>query len=108
MRGFERDLEARREAAQAWGVFQNGTSGDAAVADARLGLALKSANAPTAAAVGGAEAFSRRYGLAPQGQAGATVIAATPTTQARVIQYAQQAQFVAGKTFFQSENGWID
>ncbi len=116
---FEQDAAARREAAQAWHSFQATTSGDSAVADAQYGRALKSATAPSEAAANGMAAFRRRYGAAGgvpvQGSPTPTVpyAATSPvplaqSTQARVVQYAQQSQFVAGKTFFQNEKGWID
>jgi hypothetical protein len=61
-------------------------------------------------------AFQRGYGMdsmpstpAP-GQTPGTLggVPTAPRTQDRVVQYSQQSQFVAGKTFFQTETGWID
>jgi Ca-activated chloride channel family protein len=116
MPGFQRDREAQREAAQAWKSFQAGTSGDEAVADAQLGMSLRSANAPAAANAENLGRYQARYGLrsgAGQTPPSAnslpqTAPAQPPSVQARVIEYSQQAQFVAGKTFFQSEKGWMD
>ncbi|HEY5911887.1 MAG TPA: VIT domain-containing protein [Verrucomicrobiae bacterium] len=116
MQNFDRDPEARREAAQTWHNFQSTSSGNAAVADAQYGLALKSADAPAAAQADGMAAFRRRYGatggLAPNqaGVGGLPQASMAPATesQARVVQYSQQTRFVAGKTFFQNEKGWID
>lgn len=118
MRSFEQDTAAKSEAAQAWQGFQSGRSGEAAVADAQYGMALKSANAPSAAASGGAAAFSRRYGLASggatpvpgiQGREPQPALSTTAqSTAARVVQYSQQSRFITGKTFFQGEKGWID
>ncbi len=116
---FEKDREARQEAAQAWRSFQTTSSGDSAVADAQYGMALKSANAPVEGRAGGTVAFSRRYGLSGSGSVQPTSPMGVPmanssagpqpaSTPARVVQYSQQAQFVAGKTFFQNEKGWID
>jgi Ca-activated chloride channel homolog len=112
---FERDPEARREAEQTWRDLQRGTSGDSAVSDARYGLALKSASAPAAASAEGNAVFQRRYGLRAQTQTPVTGLPSgglggmpAPSSQARVMQYSQQSQFVAGKTFFQTDNGWID
>jgi Ca-activated chloride channel family protein len=116
---FERDREARQEAARAWNSLQENKSGGAAVADAQSGMALRSATAPTAATAESLSRFKGRYGLAgaaPGAQTPTTlppqtsspVPAQAPTTEARVIQYSQQSKFVAGKTFFQNEKGWID
>jgi Ca-activated chloride channel homolog len=106
MRGLRNDDEARREAGQVWNGFATGTSGEAAVADARASMALKSAQAPAAASAGGAQAFSRRYGMVPPAVSSAP--AAAPSSQTRLLQYSQQAQFVAGKTFFLNDKAWID
>lgn len=119
MQRFQQDTEARREASRAWQSFQTTSSGNSAVADAQYGMALKSANAPAEGRAGGAMAFTRRYGLDRSTSVNAQVAGVPPTTtaasatpapssQARVIQYSQQAQFVAGKTFFQNEKGWFD
>ncbi len=107
LQNFERDRGARDEAARSWSEFKTERSGDAGIAGARSDLALRSANAPTVAAAGAEAAFARRYGLAP---AQGTVPAAPPveTSQGRLVQYAQQAKFVAGKTFFQNNNQWLD
>jgi Ca-activated chloride channel family protein len=104
---FESDAGARREAGRAWQEFQTQTAGDSAVADARLGLALKSANAPAAAADGSGTVFLRRYGLAPG--TGSPVAARSQSDDgARLVQYTQQTRFVGGKTFFLNEKQWID
>ncbi len=118
MRTFDKDTEARHEAAQVWNGFQSLSSGDAAVAGARYGMALKSAQAPAAASAEGLAAFQRGYRLAEQGPA-ATPMATPPaspmpgqtTAQSgaeRLLQYSQQSQFVGGKTFFLNDKTWID
>jgi Ca-activated chloride channel family protein len=107
LQGFEADAGARREAGRAWQEFQTQTAGDSAVADAKLGLALKSANAPAAAAEGSSMAFMRRYGLAPGN--GSRAVSNPPNDGgARLVQYAQQSKFVGGKTFFLNDKQWID
>ncbi len=107
LRSFERDRDARQEAARSWSEFKSERSGDAGIAGARSDLALRSANAPAVAAAGVESAFSRRYGLAPvQGTTPATP--PVETSQARLLQYAQQAKFVAGKTFFLNGDQWLD
>ncbi len=116
---LEQDRAARGEAARTWQEFRTRTSGDSAVADARYGMALKSANAPAAATAGGQAAFMRRYGLAstaptpmsaPAGSpvSGVPAQSMAPAESARLLQYSQQGQFVAGKTFFLNEKQWVD
>ena len=74
LQNFERDGKARQQAAEAWNGFKNESSGEAAVADARYGMALKSANAPSAAAAGGEAAFRRRYGVPALGTTKAVIV----------------------------------
>jgi Ca-activated chloride channel family protein len=107
LRTFEKDRGARDEAAKSWSEFKLERSGDAGIAGARSDLALRSANAPTVAAASAEAAFSRRYGIAPA-QGTAAVAPPVETSQGRLVQYAQQAKFVAGKTFFQNDNQWLD
>jgi Ca-activated chloride channel family protein len=110
--GFERDREARTEAAQVWNGFKGERAGESAVADARSSEALKAADAPAPAGAAAKLAFSRRYGLAGTAGGGASgaMSAAPPadTSQNRLAKYAQQTQFVAGKNFFQNDKQWID
>ena len=110
--GFERDGAARTEAARVWKDFKTERAGESAVAAARSSLALKSADAPAPAGASSAQAFRRRYGLAgaASGAAFDSVRAAplADTSQNRLVQYAQQTQFVAGKNFFQNDKQWID
>ena len=106
-RTFEQDHAAKAEAARNWSEFKMESTGDAGLAGARSDLALRAANAPAAAAAGAEAAFARRYGLvSPQGTAPAPLSA--ETSQGRLLQYAQQSRFVAGKTFFQNDNQWLD
>ena len=107
LQNFERDHAAMDQAALSWSEFKTERSGDAGIAGARSDLALRSANAPAVAAAGAEAAFSRRYGLAPA-QGVAPAASPAETSQGRVVQYAQQAKFVAGKTFFQNNDQWLD
>jgi Ca-activated chloride channel homolog len=117
MRSFQsldRDREARREAAMTWNGLQENRSGDAAVADAMAGAALKSAEAPIASAAARSR-FMQRYGLSSMGGVSSSVTPSTglpaPAVNApaqRLLQYSQNAQFVGGKNFFQNEKQWID
>ncbi|MCX6921612.1 MAG: VIT domain-containing protein [Verrucomicrobia bacterium] len=81
--------------------------GDQAVADARQGQFLKQADAAAPAMAGGALEARRSLGLSA---ASAAAAAATPTERSkeRLVQYSQQTQFVAGKSFFQNDKQWID
>jgi Ca-activated chloride channel family protein len=106
MQRLEEDRSAREEAAESWHQFATASGGDAGVASALSGLALKSANAVAPATAGADAAFARRYGLT-RGLGSATVTTPLPD-QARVVQYSQQSQFVAGKNFFQNGNQWLD
>ncbi|HTL57169.1 MAG TPA: VIT domain-containing protein [Candidatus Limnocylindrales bacterium] len=107
MRSLERDQAARNEAANVWQQFKDERGGDTGVADAQSSLALKSANAPVLGTAGAGAAFVRRYGLA-SGPTPMPMSSAPENTQTRVARYSQQAQFVAGKTFFQNDKQWID
>jgi Ca-activated chloride channel family protein len=104
---FERDRGAREQAADTWRRFKTERSGEGAVAGARYGMSLRSADAPPAAAAGGAFESQRALGLSP------TTMAAGPAqpadaSRARLLQYSQQTRFVAGKNFFQNGDEWID
>ena len=107
LQGFDGDGGARREAAQAWDSFKEERAGDRAVAGARYGMAFKSANAAAPAAASGAIEARRALGLA---DASGTTAPASEANRSkdRLVQYAQQSQFVAGKSFFQNEKQWID
>ncbi len=128
MSNFERDRAARAEAGRAWREFKSESGGDTGVADALQGQALKSAAAPMLAQSESTAAFmrrygaggpsgnapvsaggslARRYGLAP-GQTATSPTVAPEDGKYRVVQYAQQTQFVGGKTFFQNAKGWVD
>ena len=105
-RDFDQDHSARREAAKAWDDFKTQRDGAEAVGGARYGLALKSADAAAPAAVAGALESKRALGLSTSpGNASAPL--ASPD-KARLLQYSQQPTFVAGKTFFQNDQQWID
>jgi len=102
---LQRDHLAHEEAARSWQQFTTERGGDAGVASAMSGLALKSANVPAQASLGAEASFARRYGLASSSSVPAAGM--PEPTQGRA-QFSQQAQFVAGKNFFQNGNQWID
>jgi Ca-activated chloride channel family protein len=107
MQGFDRDGSARTEAAKAWDEFKVERAGEKAVAGARFGRTLKAANGAAPAAAGGALESRRALGLS---DALGSAPAASPADRSkeRLVQYSQQAQFVAGKSFFQNDKQWID
>jgi len=104
---LERDGAAREEASRSYRQFTTDSGGDTGVASAMSGLALKSANAAAPARLGAESQFARRYGLA-QGSGGAGQTTMPEAARSRVVQYSQQSQFVAGKTFFKNGNQWMD
>ncbi len=105
-RGLDRDREAREEATKAWGAFKNERSGASSVGGARYGMTLKSANAAAPAAASGAVESRRALGL--PGYAGNGPAPLADQGKEKLVHYAQQTQFVAGKSFFQNEKQWID
>jgi Ca-activated chloride channel family protein len=107
LQGFDGDSGARREAAQAWGGFKDDRAGGKAVASARYGMAFKSANAAAPAAVNGALEARRSLGLADM-SGPASEASSADRSKERLVQYSQQTQFVAGKSFFQNDKQWTD
>ncbi len=107
LQSFDADGGARREARQAWEEYKMDRSGDRAVAGARYGIALKDAVAAAPAASAGALEASKALGL-PAGSAVGSEATPANRNKERLLQYAQQAQFVAGKNFFQNDKQWID
>jgi Ca-activated chloride channel family protein len=111
------DSAVRQEAAQNWSDFNSAKDGEKAVAGARYGLALKSANAPTPAASAGSieanralggEVFARRYSVAGNGSVASQTIAPAQDSKERLAQYSQQGQFRGGKNFYQNAAQWVD
>jgi Ca-activated chloride channel family protein len=106
---FERDSVARVEAQAVARDWEQARTGDTAVTSARYGMALKSAAAPAEAISLGKAESSRSLML----RAGTAGVRSTPdstgsTPEARLIQYAENSYYVAGKNFFQNSNAWID
>lgn len=104
---LERDQSASHEVEQSWHQFTTERGGDAGVAGALSGLALKSADAAAPARLGAEAQFGRRYGLASS-SASAPPAGNIDSIQNRVAQYSQQTQFVGGKNFFQNGSQWVD
>jgi hypothetical protein len=103
---FDRDTAARKEAEHTWYSFKTENSGEKALADARYGMVLRSAEAPAVATAHSAVESRRGLGLS-QGVAG-TAAAPAEESKSRLMLYAQQSQFIGGKTFFQNDKLWID
>jgi Ca-activated chloride channel family protein len=106
LQSFESDVEARREAAANWQDYKTKRDGEQAVAGARYGLQLKAADAAAPAALNGAIESQRALGLPTQSGSATTTVADSGKT--RLMQYAQQSEFVGGKTFFLNDQQWID
>jgi Ca-activated chloride channel family protein len=104
---LERDQGARHEAEKSWHQFTTESGGDAGVAGAMSGRALKSADAAAPATLGAEAQFARRYGMASSSVAGGPA-GSSDQVQNRVVQYSQQTQFVGGKNFFQNGPQWVD
>jgi Ca-activated chloride channel family protein len=100
------DTAVRREAADNWRYFNTTKEGQSAVAGARYGRTLKSANAPAAAAADSAIEANRALGIGNLTTPASTVPSAD--SRERLVQYSQQGQFVAGRNFFQNDTQWID
>jgi hypothetical protein len=77
------------------------------VASARYGLALRAADAAAPAAVNGALESRRSLGLVG-GPGGSPAASLAEKSKERLVQYSQQGQFVAGKSFFQNGQQWTD
>ena len=77
------------------------------MAGARYGLALRAADAAAPGTVNGVLESRQALGLAEMPTFSAT---ASPAEQSRerLVQYSQQGQFVAGKSFFQNGQQWTD
>ncbi len=77
------------------------------MAGARYGLAFKAAVAAAPAAASGVFESRQALGLAKMPALSPT---ASPVEQSRerLVQYSQQGQFVAGKSFFQNGQQWTD
>ena len=107
LQSFDGDRNARKEAAQAWSDFKDERGGAAGVAGARYGLALKSANAAAPAAASSVLESRQALGLAGT-PAPSTTASPVEQSRERLVQYSQQGQFVAGKSFFQNGQQWTD
>jgi Ca-activated chloride channel homolog len=100
------DKDARKLAKTAYDSLSRDKAGEAAVANARGGVALNFAAAPAEAlAFGRAEAMRNLATLAPAALPARSDVSAV---SGRVAQYTQQQKFVNNRSFFQNGNQWID
>jgi Ca-activated chloride channel family protein len=104
---------ARKDAAANWGSFKNEVQGEKALAGSRYGLALKNADVPATASVSGAMEANRALGFRGGGGGAGGVVAMPPMSaddsKARLANYSQQGQLIAGKNFFKNtSNQWVD
>ncbi len=104
---LERDQGARAEASKSWDQFTTERGGDAGVAGAMSGLALKSANAAAPATLGAEAQFARRYGFNPN-SSGAPGPSDSFRASLQVDQYSQGSRFAGGKNFFLNGSQWVD
>jgi Ca-activated chloride channel family protein len=130
------DGEARKQSEVAYDSFKRLKDGDVAVGGAQLARELKAADAPTVAQFRANESVARSYGAAPAAGPAGVVTAPAPMTglpgspassravlatkspamaskpkadaASRVAQYAQQNRFIAGKSFYQNGEQWVD
>jgi len=99
------DRSVQSVAAQNWTSFRETRGGEQAVAGARYGNVLKSADTFGGAGVSGTLEASRALGVTAM-PAGA---APSADAKVRLVQYSQQGQLVGGKNFFQNANNqWVD
>ena len=112
---LERDPEARGQAAQFYDEFKRDQVGDSGVAGARALLSFKRADSAADAiklSSGAAERAQGPVTKAPPAKSGGlpAVVSATPAQQftARVVRYTEQSRYLAGKSFYQNGDQWID
>ncbi|HVM50248.1 MAG TPA: VIT domain-containing protein [Candidatus Acidoferrum sp.] len=105
--GADKDGMVRRQAAAAWGDFKSEREGNRAVGGALSSQVLKNAMAAQPAASSGNFESRRALGL-PAAGAPLTETSAADRGKETLVQYAQQAQFVAGRNFFLNNNQWTD
>jgi Ca-activated chloride channel family protein len=103
---FNTDSVVRREAAANWDEFRNQAEGAKAVAGARYGYALKSADAPASAAIESFVEAGRALGVDTRSVNGA--MSPARESNIRLVQFSQQGRFVNGKNFYQNNTQWVD
>lgn len=104
------DHSARQVAKDNWQAYKLETGGDKALAGARYGQALKTADVLSVADASSAVEANRALGLPGGGSPGMPAMPPpTGDARAKLAYYSQEGQLVAGKNFFQnSTNLWVD
>lgn len=104
------DRRTRRLLNDTWEDYRQQKSGDAAVAGARYGLALRQTENSSAAIDAGNTAVFRGVPAlsAPNSFGAGGTVAPGVVVAAPAQQFAQQARFVNGRNFFQNGNQWVD
>ena len=102
------DKDAQKFARENWDSFKNESGGEKALAGARYGQTLKSADGSFAQAEA-ATAANRAIGISGSVPA-STPAAPAPESNVRLAQYSNEGQgrFVAGRNAFQNGNQWVD
>lgn len=109
------DSEARRELSLNYNEFRMKADGLGAVAGARSGLALKSANSSSWGIQNGAYEAGRNLSRDNSVSPAAPPVAGSPATSTglgdstrKAMDSTQQGQFVGGKNFFENGSAWVD
>ena len=112
---LQQDRVARELTADTYRRQRDERSGEIAVAGARASKALKDASSASGGLSLGAAEANRSLASAPAappapsfGRAGKPTTVSTPEAARRVGQYTQQSRFVAGRSFYQSGDQWVD
>jgi Ca-activated chloride channel family protein len=105
---LSKDSEAQHYARQNWDSFKNESGGDKALAGARYGNTLKSANGSFAGSAAAADA-NRALGISGMVPP-SSVAAPAADSNMRLAQYSNEGQgrFVAGRNAFLNNNQWVD
>ncbi|HEX4264998.1 MAG TPA: VIT domain-containing protein [Verrucomicrobiae bacterium] len=106
---LNKDQAATEFARQNWDSFKNERDGEKALAGARFGYALKSANGGFAGGAPAAAEANRALGISG-GVPPISSITRSADSNMRLAQYSNEGQgrFVAGRNAFQNGNLWID
>lgn len=111
MQSFSRltvDKDAQKVGRENWDSFKNESGGEKALAGARYGYRLKSADGSFGGGAQAAADANRALGIS--GNVPATTAAPAADSTVRLAQYSNegQGQFVAGRNAFQNGNQWVD
>jgi Ca-activated chloride channel homolog len=113
MRELNKDREAQSSARVAYDTYKMQVSGEAAVANARSQNSMKQAKSAADSLAYAQSEAARAMKAAPSAslpqQAGYRAqVDLSRDANTRVVQYTQNARFVAGRAFYQNGSQWID